>query len=69
MWKQIRTWWAAEGAWAGLRGASDRTLADMGLERDGLRDRVLGREASVKRVTGQLPDVARAAWTLAVGRR
>lgn len=44
MWKRIKKWWAAEGALVGLQGVSDRMLADMGLEREGLRDRVLGRE-------------------------
>lgn len=42
MWNHIRKWWAAEGALVGLQGVSDRMLADMGLERDGLRQRVMG---------------------------
>jgi hypothetical protein len=44
MWNRIKRWWAAEGALVGLQGVSDRMLADMGLEREGLRDRVLGHE-------------------------
>jgi uncharacterized protein YjiS (DUF1127 family) len=44
MWNRIKHWWAAEGALVGLQGVSDRMLADMGLEREGLRDRVLGHE-------------------------
>lgn len=44
MWNRIKRWWEAEGALAGLQGISDRMLADMGLEREGLRDRVLGIE-------------------------
>lgn len=43
MWNRIKHWWAAEGALVGLQGVSDRMLADMGLERDGLRSRVLDR--------------------------
>lgn len=41
MWKRIREWWAAEGALVGLQGLSDRMLADMGLERQTLRERVM----------------------------
>lgn len=44
MWNRIKRWWQAEGALAGLQGTSDRMLADMGLEREGLRGRVLGIE-------------------------
>lgn len=46
MWNRIKGWWAAEGALVGLQGLSDRMLADMGLERDALRDRVLARTPS-----------------------
>lgn len=42
MWNRIKQWWAAEGALAGLQGVSDRMLADMGLEREDLRARVMG---------------------------
>lgn len=42
MWTRIKHWWQAEGDLAQLQGVSDRLLADMGLERDGLRARVLG---------------------------
>jgi Domain of unknown function (DUF1127) len=41
MWNRIRRWWQAEGALVHLQGVTDRQLADMGLERDGLRKRVL----------------------------
>lgn len=44
MWNRIKHWWKAEGAMVQLQGVSDRMLADMGLEREGMRDRVLGRE-------------------------
>lgn len=43
MWKQLKTWWRAEGDLAALHGLGDRLLEDMGLEREGLRDRVHGR--------------------------
>jgi hypothetical protein len=42
MWNRIKHWWLAEGALVGLQGVSDRMLDDMGLERDGLRARVMG---------------------------
>lgn len=42
MWNRIKHWWRAEGAMVQLQGVSDRMLADMGLEREGLRNRVLG---------------------------
>ena len=41
MWDRIKQWWAAEGALVGLQGVSDRMLADMGLQREDLRERVL----------------------------
>lgn len=44
MWKRLKLWWQAEGDLAQVQGLSDRLLADMGLEREGLRQRVLGRE-------------------------
>jgi uncharacterized protein YjiS (DUF1127 family) len=47
MWNRIKNWWQAEGDLVGLQGVSDRMLADMGLEREGLRDRVLGRVSEV----------------------
>lgn len=43
MWKQLQSWWQAEGDLARLQGLGDRLLTDMGLDRDGLRDRVHGR--------------------------
>ena len=45
MLNRIKNWWAAEGALVGLQGVGDRMLADMGLEREGLRNRVLGSPA------------------------
>lgn len=45
MWNRIKTWWAAEGALVGLQGASDRMLADMGLDREDLRKRVMASPA------------------------
>jgi uncharacterized protein YjiS (DUF1127 family) len=47
MWAQLKKWWADEGAMVQLQGLDDRLLADMGLERDGLRARVVG-EAEVE---------------------
>lgn len=43
MWNRITHWWKAQGDLAKLHGVSDRMLADMGLEREDLRDRVLAR--------------------------
>jgi hypothetical protein len=43
MWKRLRDWWRAEGDLVHLQGLDDRILADMGVERDGLRQRVMGR--------------------------
>lgn len=47
MWAQVKKWWAAEGAMVQLQGLDDRLLADMGLEREGLRKRVMD-EAEVE---------------------
>jgi hypothetical protein len=44
MWKRIRHWWAVERDLAQLQGVSDRMLKDMGLERDSLRQRVMGQD-------------------------
>lgn len=44
MWQQLKAWWKTEGAMVRLQGLDDRLLADMGLDRDGLRDRVRGNE-------------------------
>jgi uncharacterized protein YjiS (DUF1127 family) len=43
MWTRITQWWKAQGELAKLQGVSDRILADMGLKREDLRDRVLAR--------------------------
>jgi uncharacterized protein YjiS (DUF1127 family) len=42
MWKHLKDWWKTEGAMVQLRGLDDRLLADMGLDREGLRERVRG---------------------------
>lgn len=42
MWTHLKRWWATEGAMVQLRGLDNRLLADMGLDRDGLRKRVRG---------------------------
>ena len=44
MWNRIKHWWDAQGDLAKLQCVSNRMLADMGLEREGLRERVLGQE-------------------------
>lgn len=44
MWKRLQHRWNAIGDLVRLRGLDDRLLADMGLEREGLSDRVLARE-------------------------
>ena len=59
MWNRIKNWWQAEGALVGLQGVSDRMLEDMGLEREELRERVLGHQPeaaapSVCRPAGKL---------------
>lgn len=43
MWNQLKYWWRAEGDLAQLQGLDNRLLADMGLQREGLRDQVHGR--------------------------
>jgi putative lipase involved disintegration of autophagic bodies len=55
MWNRIRQWWKAEGDWAQLQSNSDRMLADMGLEREGLRERVMGHEVETSAPCGCLP--------------
>ena len=47
MWNLITQWWTAQGELAKLQGVSDRMLEDMGLEREGLRDRVLARTTDI----------------------
>jgi hypothetical protein len=56
MWNRIKAWWAAEGAMVGLQGVPDRMLEDMGLQRDGMRDRVLGRDIPVDTAAENAPD-------------
>jgi uncharacterized protein YjiS (DUF1127 family) len=51
MWTRIKRWWAVEGAMVSLQGMSDRQLADMGLQREGLRDRVVGMQPDRKSET------------------
>ncbi len=46
MWNELKRWWATEGALVQLRRLDDRLLADMGLTRDDLQDRVHGRADS-----------------------
>ncbi len=43
MWKLLKRRWATEGTLVQLQRLDDRLLADMGLPRDDLRDRVQGR--------------------------
>jgi uncharacterized protein YjiS (DUF1127 family) len=42
MWIKLKKWWAIEGEMVRLSGLDNRLLADMGLERGQLRDRVQG---------------------------
>jgi uncharacterized protein YjiS (DUF1127 family) len=48
MWNRITRWWTAQGDLAKLQGVSDRMLEDMGLKREGLRDRVLARTTDAR---------------------
>jgi hypothetical protein len=45
MWKRTGKWWQAWGDLVRVRGLDDRLLADMGLDRETLCDRVMGRES------------------------
>ena len=40
MWKQLKSWWATEGAIVQLQGQSNRLLADIGIDRETLRARL-----------------------------
>jgi uncharacterized protein YjiS (DUF1127 family) len=44
MWKHLRDWWRAWGDLIHLERLDDRLLADMGVEREALQARVIGRE-------------------------
>jgi len=57
MWTHLKEWWKAEGAMVGLQGQSDRMLADMGLDREGLRKRVRG-EGKTSEVGSARPGAA-----------
>ena len=48
MLNRIRAWWNATGDFARLQGMDDRMLQDMGVTRDDLYDRVLGRAAAMR---------------------
>lgn len=61
MWNRIKQWWKAEGALVGLQGASDRMLADMGLERGELRERVMGQVSDDRTEPGVAVLIAKAA--------
>jgi uncharacterized protein YjiS (DUF1127 family) len=54
MWTLLKRWWVTEGAVVHLSELDDRLLADMGLEREGLRERVRGdADASVVTKVGR----------------
>ena len=55
MWNRIKHWWDAQGELAKLHGISDRMLADLGLERDDLRARVMGEVAKMPQTCACLP--------------
>lgn len=60
MWKRLRDWWSAAGDAHRLLQLDDRLLADIGLERAGLRKRVMGQgetQGSEIRIeaTGSIP--------------
>jgi phosphoketolase len=57
MLNRIKQWWRAEGALVGLQGMSDRMLADMGLDREDLRQRVLGQAAPEAEATTGIGDL------------
>lgn len=63
MWKQLKHWWQAEGDLAQMQGLSDRLLADMGLDREALRDQVHGRTDPVPTVRESYRHPLRAART------
>jgi hypothetical protein len=43
MWKRLQHWWKAEKDYIHLVGLDDRLLADMGVEREDLRPRLMGK--------------------------
>jgi hypothetical protein len=53
MWKYLRDRWRAWGDLVHLERLDDRHLADMGIEREALRNRVMGRAGQAAREAGE----------------
>jgi hypothetical protein len=63
MWKQLKRWWATEGAIVQLQGQSNRLLADIGLERETLRARLReGSGAPETTPTGHRAELCETCW-------
>jgi Domain of unknown function (DUF1127) len=53
MWKHLRDWWRAWGDLVHLDRLDDRLLADMGIEREAIQNRVMGRTGAVAHEAGE----------------
>jgi hypothetical protein len=57
MWKRIRAWWAIERATEELMHLDDRLLADIGLDRTELRQRIRAAEDDIPHSSHPEPDL------------